>query len=241
MQEQTSTAPAVARDELIEQHRPYARALAAQISRTLPQQVDFNDLVAYGHVGLIEAAERFDPRRGVSFQTFAHYRIKGAIYDGLRDMGYYARTPSREARFAANANDVVRAASDDERAAAQGTPAAASLDDEIDSTQSLINALIPVYLLSLEDEAVPEMVDPHAISVEKFEERELIGFVLNLVRELSAEEQQLINAIYFKHTSMTHLAEQMGVTKSWVSRLHSRAIQHLRDRMRERGLFAEED
>ena len=235
MQEQTTILSTAERDELIEQHRSYVRALAVKLLRSLPQQIDLNELIGYGNIGLIEAAERYNPRRGVSFSTFAHYRIRGAIFDGLREMGYYSRSAHRQARFAANANDLLQASADDEQAVPES--AAASLDDEIDATQSLINALIPVYLLSLEDESVPEMVDPHALSVEQIEEREMIGFVLRLVAELSEDEQQLIDALYFKHLSMTHLATQMGVTKSWVSRLHARAIQHLRDQMQERGLL----
>src|ERR687890_451424 len=141
--------PAVAfdRDALIEQHRSYARALAIKVMRTLPSSVELADLVAYGEVGLVEAAERYDPRRGVAFSTFAHYRIKGAIYDGLREMGYFARQGGVRVRWVANAGDVVQSALDDE---VHNSPsgAAANVDDEIADAQSLIDALIPVYLIS---------------------------------------------------------------------------------------------
>lgn len=236
MQEQPISS-VVDRDELIEQHRSYVRALAVKIMRTLPRQIDLNELVAYGNIGLIEAAERYDPRRGVSFPTFSHYRIKGAIYDGLREMGVYSRSSHSGGRFTAHATDLLQSAADDEQTMPESS--AASLDDEIDSTQSLINALIPVYLLSLESDSVPEMVDANALSTEKIEERELISFVMKLATELTEDEQQLIHSLYFKHLSMTSLAAQMGVTKSWISRLHARAIQHLRDRMIERGIIAE--
>jgi RNA polymerase sigma factor (sigma-70 family) len=118
--------------------------------------------------------------------------------------------------------------------------AALSVDDEIATAQTLIDALIPAYLLSLDSDAMPELVDQHALSMEDIEERELVGFVLTLVRELSADEQQLLDAIYFKHHSMTDIAASLGVSKSWISRLHSRAIQHLRDMMQERGLLQSE-
>jgi RNA polymerase sigma factor for flagellar operon FliA len=112
-----------------------------------------------------------------------------------------------------------------------------SVDDEIADAQNVIDALIPAYLLSLESDAIPEVADPQALTREQIEERELIGFVLGLLKSLSDDEQQLINELYFRHRSMTNLAEQMGVTKSWISRLHSRAIRHLRELMRERGLL----
>jgi RNA polymerase sigma factor for flagellar operon FliA len=229
-------APAFDRDALIEQHRSYARALAIKVMRTLPSSVELSDLVAYGEVGLVEAAERYDPRRGVAFSTFAHYRIKGAIYDGLREMGYFTRPGGARVRWVANASDVVQSALDD---AGGDTPAAAaaSVDDEIADAQSLIDAIIPVYLLSLGSDAVPEIVDQHALSMEQIEQRELVRLVLDAMRELSADEQELINALYFKHVSMTELAARQGITKSWISRLHTRAIKHLRDLLRERRVL----
>ncbi len=228
--------PAADRDALIEQHRSYVRALAVRAMQTLPFSVDLNDLVAYGEIGLVEAAERYDPLRGVAFTTFAHYRIKGAINDGLREMGYYTRSSTHRVRWVANANDLLQSAADDEQGAAVG----ASVEDEIANAQTLIDALIPVYLLSLGSDAVPEVADPHALSMEKIEERELVRIVLGVVQELSEDEQQLLDALYFKHVSMTELAARLGVTKSWVSRLHSRAIAHLRDLLRERGIIKEQ-
>ena len=87
----------VERDFLIEKHKPMVFHLAKRISQSFPFQTEMEDLVAYGQLGLIEASERFDASRGYNFSTFAHYRIKGAIYDGLREMGVITR--SRKVRF----------------------------------------------------------------------------------------------------------------------------------------------
>jgi RNA polymerase sigma factor for flagellar operon FliA len=240
MTQEPTSLPAAAfdRDALIEQHRSYARALAIKVMRTLPPAVELSDLVAYGEVGLVEAADRFDPRRGVSFSTFAHYRIKGAIYDGLREMGYFSRQGGVRVRWVANAGDVVQSALDD-AVSDSPTGAAPSVEDEIAAAQSLIDALIPVYLLSLGSDTVPEVVDQHALSMEQIEQRELVRLVMDALASLSEDEQELINALYFKHVSMTELAARQGITKSWISRLHTRAIKHLRDLLRERGVLEE--
>jgi RNA polymerase sigma factor for flagellar operon FliA len=235
MQDSAAPTPLDDRDQLIEQHRSYARALAIKVMQGLPVQVDLQDLVAYGEVGLIEAAERFDPTRGVAFSTFSYYRIKGAIHDGLREMGYFTRASTGRARFAANANDLAQAAADDEQV--HGDGGALSVDDEINFTQSLIDALIPAYFLSLESDTMPEIVDQHGLSMAQIEDREVFGFVLEAFRELSADERQLLDAIYFKHRSMTSIATEQGISKSWISRLHSRAIQHLRDQLQARGIL----
>ncbi|HEX8455951.1 MAG TPA: sigma-70 family RNA polymerase sigma factor [Pyrinomonadaceae bacterium] len=236
MQDFAATISLAERDQLIEQHRSYVRALAIKVMQSAGARVELQELIAYGDVGLIEAAERYDPRRGVAFATFAHYRIKGAIYDGLREMGVFTRNSSSRSRFAANANDLIQSAVDDEQAAQAGHDPH-SVDSEIAATQSIIDALIPAYLLSLDSDAMPEVADQQALSMEQIEQRELVGFVLQFVRELPEDEQQMLDALYFKHRSMTDLAAEMGISKSWISRLHSRAIKHLRDRMRERGLL----
>lgn len=223
------------RDQLIEQHRPYARALAVKIMRTLPMRVDLNELVAYGDMGLVEAAQRYDSARGASFITFAHYRIRGAIYDGLRQMGLLSRSTSQRTHFAANANNLLQSGFNDLTAWPEAAPP--TVDDEIAAAQAIIDTLIPAYLLSIDSDAMPEIADQNAFSPQQMEQRELIRIVRELLLELPEEEQKLLDQLYFKHQSMTELANRMGISKSWISRLHMRAIQHLRDQMKQRNVL----
>ncbi len=225
------------RDALIEQHHGYVRALAIEIMQRLPVRTDLEELVAYGHVGLVEAAERYDPLRGVAFTTFAYYRVRGAIYDGLRQMGHLSRGAQARLRFAANAGDLLQAAADD---AATRAEVGVSVDDEIATVQSLIDELIPAYLLSLSSDTMPDIPDPNATSIGEIEQSELIRFVLQIKKELPEDEQQLLDAIYFKHIPAKDVAANLGISKSWISRLHARAIKHLRERMAQRGMIAEE-
>ena len=76
---------------LIEECQGLVRSLASRIHRKMPPHVVLDDLVEYGQVGLAEAARDFDPARGVQFSTFAYYRIRGAIYDGLTKMSWFSR------------------------------------------------------------------------------------------------------------------------------------------------------
>src|SRR5262249_37836764 len=79
--------------------------LAAQIKEQLPRTIEYEELVAYGTQGLLEAAQRFDPKAGASFQTFSYYRIRGAIYDGLRHMGWLSRVEYAKWRAGERASD----------------------------------------------------------------------------------------------------------------------------------------
>lgn len=234
MIEQSLQLSNIERDKLVESNLSYVRALAGKIMRTLPSSVDFDELVGYGTIGLIESAERFDARRGVSFTTFSHYRIKGAIFDGLRQMGYYNNPIHQRAKLEANANDLMQTASDD---ADHSEINSGSLDDEVASVENLLEGLIPIYLLSLDAEETLEIADTSLPISQNVETRQLVALIMEVVGELSADEQQLIKDIYIKQIPMVKIAEKRGSNKSWISRLHARAIQRVQDKLRIRGLL----
>ena len=226
----------VDRDELVERYRPYVYSIVKQVSSSFPFRIDFEELVGYGMVGLLEAAERYDPRRKVSFITFSHYRIKGAVFDGLRQMGILTRTPNDAwVRREAVLNDLVQTASDDDTAGAS-----ANVDDEIQTVEKFVDSLIPAYLLSLSEENAPDIADSADLPNVAVEFRETVSLVHKTIKELPEKERNIIESLYFKHTSTTELAKQMGVNKSWVSRLHSKAIMRLRQRLAAAGVLSKE-
>src|SRR5512146_538672 len=64
---------------ICEQFTPYVRSIAGKVKKTVAKEIEFDDLVEYGMIGLLEAADRYDPSHGANFMTFAYYRIRGAI------------------------------------------------------------------------------------------------------------------------------------------------------------------
>ena len=91
--------------EVVARYTPFVKSITAKIRRGLPEHIEFDDLIDYGMIGLLEAASRYDSDAGAHFMTFAYYRIRGAIYDGLRQMGWLSRSQYKRARFEAQAND----------------------------------------------------------------------------------------------------------------------------------------
>ncbi len=86
------------RDHLIVHYSPLVKFVAGRVGAGLPNSVDPGDLVSYGVFGLIDAIDRFDLDRGVKFETFAAPRIRGAIYDGLRQLDWVPRSVRSRAR-----------------------------------------------------------------------------------------------------------------------------------------------
>lgn len=220
------------KDELVERYKPLVNSIVGRILRSLPVHVEFQEAVSYGMIGLLEAAERFDPRRRVSFVTFSYYRIRGSVFDGLREMGILTRTPNDNwVRREAALNDLVQTALDDETERSGG-----SVDDEISGVVKYVDSLIPAYLLSLSAENAPDIADERETPGVEIEFREMVDLVKEAVQGLPEKERDILEALYFKHVTTTDLAVQMGVNKSWVSRLHSKAIQRLRQRLTMKGV-----
>ena len=114
------------------------------------------------------------------------------------------------------------------------------MDDEIRGVVKYVDSLIPAYLLSLSAENAPDIADDREIPWTEIELQEMVGLVKEAVQGLPQKERDIIEALYFKNTSTTDLATQMGVNKSWVSRLHSKAILRVRQRLSMKGIVIDE-
>jgi RNA polymerase sigma factor (sigma-70 family) len=148
------------RNELVAANLSLVQAIAAKLKRSLGRTLEFEDLVAYGSKGLVEAADRFDPTVGVSFTTFAYYRIRGAMLDGLRTMGWYSRADYARYRAEERANEYLRAEAEREttRDPAQPAPAANPAKEQtLADIATLLGGVATVHITSLEAAAsVPD-------------------------------------------------------------------------------------
>lgn len=181
-------------NELIAEHRRMVHGLAHQLRRELSFRGEVDDLIAFGFGGLLEAQHRFDPGRGVRFQTFAYHRIRGAMLDGVRKM---VGTPRRV------------------------HPHPRSGPPELEKAFTRIRASLtdpnPVHG-RYGDES------PEALLLKS----ESIGRLLSALGTLSPREQFVVRARYFEGRPLDEVARALGVSKSWASRLHGRALDRLR-------------
>lgn len=214
------------RQALIEKYMPYVRSIAGKVKKTVAKEIDFEDLVEYGMIGLLEAADRYDPQYGANFMTFAYYRIRGAIYDGLRGMGWMSRSEYAKARYEERANEYLQQVSHAIEAGEEvpDNPFETAIQD----LASAVQGLAAVYITTLdgtEGLQVADEITPGA------EENLGLEQARNLVREtikkLSDQERQLLELYYYKEMSLQEVGEQLGLSKSWTSRLHARVIDKL--------------
>src|SRR6185436_15476773 len=136
---------------LVADNLPYVRAIAARIKDQLPKEIEFDDLVAYGTQGLLEAADRYDGKHGASFTTFAYYRVRGAIFDGLRGMGWLPRGEYARARFEERAAAYLANLADREQGeAAFSAGQGRALEDEVRDLADALGGVATVFVTSLD-------------------------------------------------------------------------------------------
>ncbi len=227
----------VARDQLVEQHLHLVHAIAAKLRHRLGKTMEPGDLVGYGTQGLLEAARKFDPRQGTAFGTFAYYRIRGAIFDGMRTMGWYSRGDYARFRAEERANEYLAAECAREAALRAASPAGPTQDgadksEVLEDIAGLLGAMATVHITSIEAarDAPDDRFKAPDQEVLEAEGRERVRAAL---ATLPDKERRLMELYYFADMNLEDAGKKLGLSKSWASRLHSRAVDHLREVLQE--------
>lgn len=223
-----------AAENLVEQNLSLVEALARKILRSLPSFVEVEDLIGFGQLGLVEASRRFDPSRGVLFKTFAYYRIRGAIFDGIRKMSWFKGAANRQTTFEAASNEVLQESAESDMG---GGRRILSVEEQIERTKDLIENIAAARILSLDaDEAPVELANEEALPDEVTEVAELSTVMRACICKLDKKERGVIEDYYFNHLTLEEAGAKFGLSKSWTSRLHARALKKLLALCRESGI-----
>ena len=223
--------------ELIDEGQGLVFSLATKIHRGLPSRFELDDLVGYGQIGLAEAARDFDPSQGAKFTTFAFYRVRGAIYDGLSKMSWTSRSRYNRLRYEQMAN----AALSEQQDASESSPATGLLEDA-QWLRAATEKLTVVFLAFLQDdeqgegEAESQILDSESPPAATAASREIHEKLHTLIDSLPSDEQQLIRATYFEGNTLKEAADKLGISKSWASRLHAKTLDTLARPLRRYGM-----
>ncbi len=210
---------------ILEKYGPYVRSLASQVRKQFSGSIELEELMAYGQVGLLEAAQRFDPKVGANFLTFAHYRIKGAIFDGLRKMGVLKGAESRAAATSERANSYMGSLHDQ----GMGSNHGPSTADDVREISSAVTGLALVFATSLEGTEGLQVADEQLGADERLELEEMKRRVRAAIEKLPEKERKLLEGYYFQQKTLEEAGAAIGQSKSWASRLHARAVEQLKD------------
>ena len=207
--------------------------IARQLGRRVSRMVSLDDLRSFGREGLLQAARSFDASRGVPFRRWANVRIRGAMIDGLRQWGSLPRRLYRELRAFEAADRVLEAYDEEDAASPATTPEAA--DARLTSYLAGLATAIAVGTMVA---APRESIDAEGRDVtpeDLLGEAELLARVKEIVRDLPVQERTLVERHYFGGDTLDDAAASLGLSKSWGSRLHARAIEAIARELRKSG------
>jgi RNA polymerase sigma factor for flagellar operon FliA len=228
-------APPVDADALVLQHAELVKRIAYHLVGRLPSQVDVDDLIQAGMVGLLEASANFVPDRGATFETYAGIRIRGAMLDTLRKLDWAPRSVHRKARAA---EEALRAVERELGAAAGDAEVAARLGVPVDEYQRIVRDATSCRLLSLDeltegDDASDPIVDSAAGPLGEVTEEAMRRALARAIGDLPEREQLVMSLYYEQELNLKEIGAVLGVTESRVCQLHGQALGRLRPRLRE--------
>lgn len=218
-------------DAFVRKYEPFVRGVVKQTCHQLGIESDMDDLVACGFTGLVEARTRFDASHGVPFKSFAYYRVRGAVVDGVRSMAYlprraYARLKAAEAIDRA-AEQLGQQTAVSERASGQDNQQAGANVRAIDAVLGQAAASYCAALASDDDERSD--LSPEASLAHK----QRRSRVREAVSKLPDRERQLVEGHDLAGRHLADVAAEMGLSKSWASRIHAKGLERLRGLLRE--------
>jgi RNA polymerase sigma factor for flagellar operon FliA len=219
-------------DDFVREYAAFVRGVAKQTKLQLGLDCDSEDLVAFGYEGLLQARERFDASRNVPFKAFAYYRVRGAILDGVRSMAYLPRRAHArmKAALALDAESELHGDADAAAKAGGGAAVQPTLEGKLRAIDGVLGRVAAAYTTAQcaegvaadEGTAMPPTPEDAALFRER---RELTKRALATLPE---QERFLIEGHYVNGRPFDELARELGLSKSWASRLHTRALDRLR-------------
>jgi RNA polymerase sigma factor for flagellar operon FliA len=226
-------------DAMLRQYSPLVRRLAHQMIAKLPANVEIDDLIQVGMIGLTDALTRFDAGQGVQFETFATQRIRGAMLDELRGADWLSRGTRKQQRDIESAvhrleQRLGRAPHESEIAKEMGM--------ELGDYQEMLGKVRGTQLIYLEDmsgeDGDNDFLDRHVTDegndpLSLLQDHRMRHALVEAIKNLPEREQYVMSMYYEQDMNLKEIAAVLGVTESRVCQLHSQSIARLRVKLRE--------
>ena len=226
------------RESVVEQYGPMVRRSAAQLMARLPANVDINDLVQAGMIGLLDAVPRFDASQGTQFETFAMQRVRGAMLDELRGSDWMPRSVRKNQRTIEVA---IRTLEHRLQRPPGESEVAAHLKMPLADYQRLLLDAKGAQLVYLEEASGDDgeegmlqrsLPSSDASPLDRLGEQRFRTALVELIGKLPEREKLVMGLYYDEELNLKEIGLVLGVTESRVSQLHTQAVARLRSQMK---------
>ena len=230
------------REQLIIEYAPLVKLVAGRLLMHVGQYVEFEDLTSYGIFGLIDAIDKYDPDKGIKFETYASIRIRGAIIDNIRRLDWVprslrAKNKHLEQVYAELTAELGRDPSEEE--------VAEKLSVTLLEARELIRKSTVVSLVSLDDYLeqnhdinvfgiLPSNVENPENVVEMMEIKQTLA---DAIDQLPDKEKKVITLYYYEELTLKEISAILEVSESRVSQIHTKAVLQLKAKMNSREVL----
>jgi RNA polymerase sigma factor for flagellar operon FliA len=222
-----------AKEQLITHYAPLVKHVAGRLMVHIGQHVEFDDLCGYGVFGLLDAIDKFDYGKGVKFETYASFRIRGAIIDHIRKLDWVPRTLRQKNK---QLEQVTSQLEDELGRTPTEEELAMKLNLSLLETRELIKKSSVLTLVSLDDFVDGSSSDTSFASLvasrtegpeDVAERRERKQMLAEAIGKLGDKEKLVITFYYFEDLTLKEISSIMGVSESRISQIHTKAISKL--------------
>ncbi|AEE16573.1 RNA polymerase sigma factor WhiG [Treponema brennaborense] len=228
------------RDAFIRQYMPLVKYVAGKVATGMPGSVEFDDLVGFGQFGLLDAINKYDPDKNVKFKTYAVTRIRGSIFDELRQLDWVPRSVRQKAREIEDAivaleSRLGRPASDAEVAGSMGISEAEFQQTVMRVSGTSVLSLNDVWYSGDDSDHVSigdSIESPASLNPDVIVEREEIRRVIaEAITELPEKEKMVLVLYYHEDLTFKEIGQVLNVSESRISQLHTKANMRLRSKL----------
>ena len=229
------------REEVIIRYSPMIKYVANRIAMRLPPHIEVDDLISVGVLGLMDAITKYDSSRGAKFKTYAEFRVRGAILDELRSLDWVPRSIRQKASAV---EKVVRSLESKLKRLPEDEEVAKEMEMSLDQFYRTLDETKSVPVFSLEDLGIAKEsgeqqslldciagkadADPQT-QIRLIELKEIIAKAIDTLPE---KERLMVSLYYYEELTMKEIGAVLDITESRVSQIHSKAVLHLRTKLK---------
>jgi RNA polymerase sigma factor for flagellar operon FliA len=222
---------AAVKKELVLSYMNLVKYAARAINLPSKCVFDADDLMSIGIIGLVEAIERFDPKRGVKFETFASQRIRGVMLDEIRKVDWLPRSVRDKYKRAS------KSLSELDMDSINGEKYARAINMSISEFEQIKGYLANAETVSLtrtigEDMTLEDVIGSDSEVIEQFEDEELKGQLVQILKQLPERERMVVTLYYYEELTFKEIGKVLGISESRVSQIHSEVISKMKGQLR---------
>jgi len=223
-------------NELVQQHTPLVRRIAFHLASRLPANVQVDDLIQSGMIGLLEAFKNYEASHGASFETYAGIRIRGAMLDEVRRLDWAPRSLFRKMR---QVSDAMREIECNEARDARDVEVAERMGIDLTEYHKILKDASIHKVFSTEelatgaDNIARGIFGDIAGPLERLESNEFRLYMKRAIGSLPEREQLVMSLYYDEDLNLREIGDVLGVTESRVCQIHAQAVLRLRARLRD--------